>query len=181
MCSSLSRYRPWDTILIADPLRDIIEQIRPWDTIVWADPLMRYSWADPSQDAIEQIRPWDTIVWADPLMRYNWADPPPDTIVWADPPLRCNCQQIRSWDTIEQIRRYNVIVALTLSNQQASNSARLLALDRVEWDRGIDGKTAPKSGLAFSRIYYYRKSRTERRLVVKSTVVPQRSASLSDK
>ena len=53
-----------------------------------------------------------------------------------------------------------------------------------EADRGNDGKTTSKSGLALNEISYYGKSRTVsewRKLVVKSTVVPQRSARLRDR
>ena len=48
-------------------------------------------------------------------------------------------------------------------------------------DRGNDGKTASKSGLTLNGISYYGKPRAvseSRKLVVKSTVVPQRSARL---
>ena len=53
-----------------------------------------------------------------------------------------------------------------------------------EADRGNDGETASKSGLALNVIYYYGKPRTFeewRKLVVKSTVVPQRSTRLRDR
>ena len=53
-----------------------------------------------------------------------------------------------------------------------------------EADRGNDGKTTSKSGLALNGITYYRKPRTReewRKLVAKSTVVPQRSARLRDR
>ena len=53
-----------------------------------------------------------------------------------------------------------------------------------EADRGNDGKTTSKSGLALNGISYYGKLRTARSggsMVVKSTVVPQRSASLWDR
>ena len=53
-----------------------------------------------------------------------------------------------------------------------------------EADRGSNGKTASKSGLALNGISYRRKPRTARmgrKLVVKSTVVPQRSARLRDR
>ena len=51
-------------------------------------------------------------------------------------------------------------------------------------DRGNDGKTTSKSGVALNGIYCYGKLKTAegwRTLVVKSTVVPQRSARLWDR
>ena len=53
-----------------------------------------------------------------------------------------------------------------------------------EADRGNDGKTTSKSGLALNGTSYYGKPITARSggiLVVKSTVVPQRSARLRDR
>ena len=52
-----------------------------------------------------------------------------------------------------------------------------------EADRGNYGKTTSKSGLAFNGIYFYGKPRTAEwtMLVVKSIVVPQRSAELRDR
>ena len=53
-----------------------------------------------------------------------------------------------------------------------------------EADRGNDGKTTSKSGLALNGISYYGKAENReewRKLVVKSTVVPQRSARLRDR
>ena len=50
-------------------------------------------------------------------------------------------------------------------------------------DRGNDGKTTLKSGLALNGTSYYGKLRTRgvEKLVVKSTVVPRRSARLWDR
>ena len=51
-------------------------------------------------------------------------------------------------------------------------------------DRGNDGKTTSKSGLALNGISYYEKAENReecRKLVVKSTVMPQRSARLRDR
>ena len=54
-----------------------------------------------------------------------------------------------------------------------------------EADRGNDGKTTSNSGLALNGLYCYRQlleNREEwRKLVVKSTVVPQRSARPPDR
>ena len=48
-------------------------------------------------------------------------------------------------------------------------------------DRGNDGRVTSKSGLALNRIYYYSKREEWRKLVVKFTVGPQRSARLRDR
>ena len=53
-----------------------------------------------------------------------------------------------------------------------------------EADRGNDGKTTSKSGLALHGMYYYAEAENREewgKLVVKSTVVPQRSARLRDR
>ena len=50
-----------------------------------------------------------------------------------------------------------------------------------EADRGNDGKTTLKSGLALNGTSYCGKLRTARKLVVKSAVVPQRLARLRDR
>ena len=53
-----------------------------------------------------------------------------------------------------------------------------------EADRGNDGKTTSKSGLAFERNILLRKAENReewRKLVVKSTVVPEKSAKVRDR